>query len=446
MKQLTPKQIVKELDRYIVGQQNAKKAVAIALRNRWRRKMVEGNLKNEIMPNNIIMIGSTGVGKTEIARRLATLANAPFIKVEASKFTEVGYVGRDVESMIRDLLETSISMVESEKEEEVIELAELLANEKIIDILFPDDQKNDPKLSKELKERHKRTREKIRKKLTKGEFEDKIIEIEISDDPTIGMQVFGPMGMEDIGMNIKDMISGSLPKSKRTKKVKVGEAREILLESEAAKLIDQEEVIRIAKERTEDSGIVFLDEIDKVVGNNGGSGPDVSREGVQRDLLPIIEGSNVNTKYGVIATEHILFISAGAFHVSTPSDMIPELQGRFPIRVELDRLSTDDFIKILTHPKSALIKQYTALLNVEGVELEFNKASIKAIAELASDVNGKMENIGARRLHTIMTTLLEKPLFEHPKRGEKKIKITAKIVKESLEGIIEDPDLSRYIL
>jgi len=446
LKQLTPKQIVKELDRYIVGQQNAKKAVAIALRNRWRRKMVEGNLKNEIMPNNIIMIGSTGVGKTEIARRLAGLANAPFIKVEASKFTEVGYVGRDVESMIRDLMETSISMVESEKEEEVIELAELLANEKIIDILFPDDQKDDPKLSKELKERHKRTREKIRNKLNKGEFEDKIIEIEISDEPTIGMQVFGPMGMEDIGMNIKDMISGSLPKSKRTKKVKVREAREILLESEAAKLIDQEEVIRLAKERVEESGIVFLDEIDKVVGGNGGSGPDVSREGVQRDLLPIIEGSNVNTKYGVIATDHILFISAGAFHVSTPSDMIPELQGRFPIRVELDRLTTEDFIKILTHPKSALIKQYTALLDVEGVELEFNKASIKAIAQLASDVNGKMENIGARRLHTIMTTLLEKPLFEHPKRGEKKIKITAKIVKESLEGIIEDPDLSRYIL
>jgi len=446
MKQLTPKQIVKELDRYIVGQQNAKKAVAIALRNRWRRKKVEGNLKNEIMPNNIIMIGSTGVGKTEIARRLATLANAPFIKVEASKFTEVGYVGRDVESMIRDLMETSISMVESEKEDEVIELAELLANEKIIDILFPDDQKNDPKLSKEIKERHKRTREKIRQKLIKGEFEDKIIEIEISDEPTIGMQVFGPTGMEDIGMNIKDMISSSLPKSKRTKKVKVREAREILLESEATKLIDQEEVIRIAKERVEDSGIVFLDEIDKVVGGNGGSGPDVSREGVQRDLLPIIEGSNVNTKYGVIATDHILFISAGAFHVSTPSDMIPELQGRFPIRVELDRLTTEDFIKILTHPKSALIKQYTALLDVEGVELEFNKASIKAIAQLASDVNGKMENIGARRLHTIMTTLLEKPLFEHPKRGEKKIKITAKIVKESLEGIVEDPDLSRYIL
>ncbi len=446
MNQLTPKQIVKELDRYIVGQMNAKKAVAIALRNRWRRQMVKGNLRNEIMPNNIIMIGSTGVGKTEIARRLASLANAPFIKIEASKFTEVGYVGRDVESMIRDLMETSISMVESEKEEEVIELAQHLANEKIIDILFPDEQKENPKLSKELKERHTRTREKIRKKLTNGDFENKLIEIEVSDDSTIGMQVFGPMGMEDIGMNIKDMISGSIPKSKRFKKVKVGEAREILTDNEAAKLIDQEEVIRIAKERVEDSGIVFLDEIDKVVGNNGGSGPDVSREGVQRDLLPIIEGSNVNTKYGVVATDHILFISAGAFHVSTPSDMIPELQGRFPIRVELDRLNTEDFIKILTHPKSALIKQYTALLHVEGVELEFNKTAIKAIAELASEVNSKMENIGARRLHTIMTTLLEKPLFEHPKRGNKKIKITAKVVKESLDGIVEDPDLSRYIL
>jgi len=408
--------------------------------------MVEGNLKNEIMPNNIIMIGSTGVGKTEIARRLATLANAPFIKVEASKFTEVGYVGRDVESMIRDLMETSISMVESEKEEEVIELAELLANEKIIDILFPDDQKDDPKLSKEIKERHKRTREKIRQKLIKGEFEDKIIEIEISDEPTIGMQVFGPSGMEDIGMNIKDMISGSLPKSKRTKKVKVREAREILLESEAAKLIDQEEVIRIAKERVEDSGIVFLDEIDKVVGNNGGSGPDVSREGVQRDLLPIIEGSNVNTKYGVIATDHILFISAGAFHVSTPSDMIPELQGRFPIRVELDRLTTEDFIKILTHPKSALIKQYTALLDVEGVELEFNKASIKAIAELASDVNGKMENIGARRLHTIIEKILDEISFTATDRSGEKIIINKEYINKNLDNLVKDTDLSKFIL
>jgi ATP-dependent HslUV protease ATP-binding subunit HslU len=446
MKQMTPRQIVTELNRYIVGQKNAKKAVAIALRNRWRRQQVDGKLRDEIMPNNIIMIGSTGVGKTEIARRLASLAHAPFIKVEASKFTEVGYVGRDVESIVRDLMDTAVSMVEREKENEVLELAEHLANERILDILFPGNHKDDPKQSKELKERHERTRERIRKKMEKGEFEDKIIEIELLDEPTIGMQVFGPTGMEDIGMNIKDMISGSLPKSKRTKKMSVMEAREVLTDSEASKLIDQDEVIRMAKERTENNGIVFLDEIDKVVGSNGGPGPDVSREGVQRDLLPIVEGSNVNTKYGVVSTDHILFIAAGAFHVSTPSDMIPELQGRFPIRVEMDKLSTDDFVKILTHPRSALIKQYTALLSAENVELEFNKAAIKAVAQLASDVNSTMENIGARRLHTIMTTLLEKPLFEHPKSGEKKIKITAKIVKESLKGIVEDHDLSRYIL
>ena len=446
MKQLTPRQIVKELDRYIVGQTNAKKAVAIALRNRWRRQQIDGKLRDEIMPNNIIMIGSTGVGKTEIARRLASLANAPFIKIEASKFTEVGYVGRDVESIVRDLMDTAVSMVEREKESEVLELAEHLANERILDILFPDENKDDPKRSKELKERHKRTRDRIRKKMEKGEFESKVIEIELFDEPAIGMQVFGPMGMEDIGMNIKDMISGSLPKSKRTKKMTVLEAREVLIDSEASKLIDQDEVVRVAKERTENNGIVFLDEIDKVVGSNGGPGPDVSREGVQRDLLPIVEGSNVNTKYGVVTTDHILFISAGAFHVSTPSDMIPELQGRFPIRVEMDKLNTDDFVKILTHPRSALIKQYTALLSAENVELEFNNAAISAIAQLASEVNNAMENIGARRLHTIMTTLLEKPLFEQPKRGEKKIKITAKSVKESLKDIVEDPDLSRYIL
>ena len=446
MKQMTPRQIVKELDRYIIGQTNAKKAVAIALRNRWRRQQVEGRLKDEIMPNNIIMIGSTGVGKTEIARRLAALANAPFIKVEASKFTEVGYVGRDVESIVRDLMDTAVAMVEREKYNEVMELAERLANERIIDILFPDDHKDDPKQSAEKKERYQRTRSRIRKKLELGEFEDKLIEVELSDEPTIGMQVFGPMGMEDIGMNIKDMISGSLPKTKRSKKMKVVEAREVLTDNEASKLIDQDEVIRLAKERAENNGIVFLDEVDKVVGNNGGSGPDVSREGVQRDLLPIVEGSNVNTKYGAIVTDHILFIAAGAFHVSAPSDMIPELQGRFPIRVELDKLTTEDFIKILTHPRSALIKQYTALLSAEKVELEFNKAAIRAVAQIASKVNANMENIGARRLHTIMTTLLEKPLFEHPKRGEKKIKVTAKMVKESLDGILEDQDLSRYIL
>lgn len=446
MKPLTPRQIVKELDRYIVGQKNAKKAVAIALRNRWRRQQVEGKLRDEIMPNNIIMIGSTGVGKTEIARRLASLSNAPFIKVEASKFTEVGYVGRDVESMVRDLMDTAVAMVEREKEDEVIEMAELLANERIIDILFPDDHKNDPKQSKELKERHERTRERIRKKMEKGEFEDKLIDVEVSDEPAIGMQIFGPMGMEDIGMNIKDMISGSFPKSKRSKKMIVADAREILTENEASKLIDHEEVIRIARERTENDGIIFLDEIDKVVGSVGGVGPDVSREGVQRDLLPIVEGSNVSTKYGIVATDHILFIAAGAFHVSTPSDMIPELQGRFPIRVELDKLTKEDFVKILTHPRSALIKQYKALLGAENVELEFNDAAIKAVAEFASEVNSKMENIGARRLHTIMTTLLEDHLFEQPKRGNKKIKITATIVKESLKDIVEDPDLSRYIL
>ena len=446
MKPLTPRQIVKKLDRYIVSQKNAKKAVAIALRNRWRRQQVEGKLRDEIMPNNIIMIGPTGVGKTEIARRLASLSNAPFIKVEASKFTEVGYVGRDVESMVRDLMDTAVTIVEREKEDEVVEMAELLANERILDILFPDGHKNDPKQSKELKERHERTRERIRIKMEKGEFEDKMIEVEVSDEPAIGMQIFGPMGMEDIGMNIKDMISGSLPKMTRTKKMTVAEAREILTENEAEKLIDQEEVIRIARERAENNGIIFLDEIDKVVGNNSGVGPDVSREGVQRDLLPIVEGSHVNTKYGVVSSDHILFIAAGAFHVSTPSDMIPELQGRFPIRVEMDKLTKEDFVKILTHPRSALIKQYTALLGAENVALEFNDAAIKAVAEFASEVNSKMENIGARRLHTIMTTLLEDHLFEQPKRGNKKIKITATVVRDSLKDIVEDPDLSRYIL
>ena len=444
MDKLTPRQIVKELDRYIIGQNNAKKAVAIALRNRWRRQQVEGSMKSEIMPNNIIMIGSTGVGKTEIARRIASLSNAPFLKVEASKFTEVGYVGRDVESMIRDLMDTSISMVEKEKESEVVEFAENLANERLLDILFPNIKNN--KQTEESKVRYDRTREKMRKKLQEGQFEEKIVEIEVSNEPSIGMQVFGPTGMEDIGMNIKEMISSSLPKSKKTKKMKLKDAREVLIEIESDKLIDQDEVIRLAKERIENNGIIFLDEIDKVVGNNSGQGPDVSREGVQRDLLPIVEGSNVNTKYGTIKTDHVLFIAAGAFHVSTPSDMIPELQGRFPIRVELSKLSKEDFVKILTHPKSALIKQYKALLKAENVDLEFNRASIKTIAELAYEVNSKMENIGARRLHTIMTTLLEKPLFEQPKRGDKKILITAKIVRDSLKGIVEDQDLSRYIL
>jgi len=446
MKELTPKQIVRELDKYIIGQAKAKKAVAIAMRNRWRRQQVSGYMRDEIMPNNIIMIGSTGVGKTEISRRLAALTSAPFVKVEASKFTEVGYVGRDVESMIRDLMDTSFNMVQREKEEEVIGLAESLANERIIDILFPDKPKNDASISEEIQERHARTRSRIRKKLENGDFEENIIEIEIEQETITGMQVLGPIGMDDFGMNIKDMLSNAIPKSKKPRKMPVSEAREVLIDSEAQKLIDNDEVIRIAKERSENNGIIFIDEIDKVVNGNGGQGPDVSREGVQRDLLPIVEGSNVNTKYGVVSTDHILFIAAGAFHISTPSDMIPELQGRFPIRVELDKLKTKDFIKILTHPKSALIKQYVALLEAEGVHLEFESSSIKAISELATEVNTKTENIGARRLHTIMTTLLETPLFEHPKSGQKNIKITAKYVKDALGDIVVDQDLSRYIL
>ncbi len=446
MKELTPKQIVRELDKYIIGQAKAKKAVAIAMRNRWRRQQVSGYMRDEIMPNNIIMIGSTGVGKTEISRRLAALTSAPFVKVEASKFTEVGYVGRDVESMIRDLMDTSFNMVQREKEEEVIGLAESLANERIIDILFPDKPKNDASISEEIQARHARTRSRLRKKLENGDFEDNIIEIEIEQETITGMQVLGPIGMDDFGMNIKDMLSNAIPKSKKPRKMPVSEAREVLIDAEAQKLIDNDEVIRIAKERSENNGIIFIDEIDKVVNGNGGHGPDVSREGVQRDLLPIVEGSNVNTKYGVVSTDHILFIAAGAFHISTPSDMIPELQGRFPIRVELDKLKTKDFIKILTHPKSALIKQYVALLEAEGVHLEFESSSIKAISELATEVNTKTENIGARRLHTIMTTLLETPLFEHPKSGQKKIKITAKYVKDALGDIAVDQDLSRYIL
>ena len=446
MKELTPKQIVRELDKFIIGQDRAKKAVAIAMRNRWRRQQVSGYMRDEIMPNNIIMIGSTGVGKTEISRRLAALTSAPFVKVEASKFTEVGYVGRDVESMIRDLMDTSFNMVQREKEEEVIGLAESLANERIIDILFPDNNKNGSSASDEMQERHERTRSRLRKKLANGDFEENIIEIEIEQDTITGMQVLGPVGMDDLGMNIKDMLSSAMPKSKKPRKMPVSEAREVLIEAESQKLIDNDEVVRIAKERAENNGIIFIDEIDKVVNGNGGQGPDVSREGVQRDLLPIVEGSNVNTKHGVISTDHILFIAAGAFHISTPSDMIPELQGRFPIRVELEKLKTKDFIKILTHPKSALIKQYVALLEAEGVKLEFEKSSIKAISEIATEVNTKTENIGARRLHTIMTTLLEDPLFEHPKSGQKNIKITAKYVKEALGDIVVDQDLSRYIL
>lgn len=445
--ELTPRQIVRELNKYIVGQSKAKRAVAIALRNRWRRQQVPDSMRDEILPNNIILIGSTGVGKTEIARRLAKLANAPFIKIEASKFTEVGYVGRDVESIIRDLTDTAVNMVKIEKQKAVADKAYTRAQERLIDLLFPDENRKNRNRTPEEEERSERTRKRMMVKLENDELEDKEVQLEVKQDSSpIGMQVFGPMGMEEIGSNIKDMLANVMPGSKKHRKMKVKDARGYLIESESQKLIDQDEMIKIAKENVENNGIVFLDEIDKVVGDGNSAGPDVSREGVQRDLLPIVEGSTVPTKYGSVKSDHILFIAAGAFHIATPSDMIPELQGRFPIRVEMDKLSTADFIKILTHPKSALIKQYKALLAAENMDLEFDKSAIKAIAEIATEVNNKTENIGARRLHTIMTTLLDDFMFEHSKKDKQKIVITKSVVEEKLKGIATDEDLSRYIL
>ncbi|MBQ83376.1 MAG: HslU--HslV peptidase ATPase subunit [Candidatus Marinimicrobia bacterium] len=447
MKDLTPKEIVSELDKYIVGQENAKKSVAIALRNRWRRQRLSDEMREEVVPNNIILIGSTGVGKTEIARRLANLADAPFIKIEASKFTEVGYVGRDVESIVRDLMDIAVSMVQSEMEKTVSEEAENLANERLLDLLFPTN--GAPKTASdnpEVAERQQRTRDKLRNKLMAGKFEDKVVEIDVSNDGMPMMQVFGPVGLEEMGMNLQEMFGSAIPKKRKQRRTTVSEARRILAMEEVTKLIDHEEALREARSRVENSGIVFLDEIDKVVSGNTGAGPDVSREGVQRDILPIIEGSNVITKYGVVRTDHVLFIAAGAFHVSKPSDMIPELQGRFPIRVEMDTLNSDDFIKILTHPQNALIKQYTALLETEGVKLKFTKGAINAIAQIATEVNEAMENIGARRLHTIMTTLLEDILFEKSEVASESISITKEMVVGQLSEIVQDQDLSRYIL
>ncbi len=447
MKDLTPKEIVSELDKYIVGQENAKKSVSIALRNRWRRQRLSDEMREEVVPNNIILIGSTGVGKTEIARRLANLADAPFIKIEASKFTEVGYVGRDVESIVRDLMDIAVSMVQSEMEKTVSEEAESLANERLLDLLFPTN--GAPKTASdnpEVAERQHRTRDKLRNKLMAGKFEDKVVEIDVSNDGMPMMQVFGPVGLEEMGMNLQEMFGSAIPKKRKQRRTTVSEARRILAMEEVTKLIDHEEALREARSRVENSGIVFLDEIDKVVSGNTGTGPDVSREGVQRDILPIIEGSNVITKYGVVRTDHVLFIAAGAFHVSKPSDMIPELQGRFPIRVEMDTLNSDDFIKILTHPQNALIKQYTALLETEGVKLKFTKGAINAIAQIATEVNEAMENIGARRLHTIMTTLLEDILFEKSEVASESISITKEMVVGQLSEIVQDQDLSRYIL
>ncbi len=492
--ELTPRQIVAELDRYIIGQREAKKAVAIALRNRWRRQRVDDELREEILPNNLILIGPTGVGKTEIARRLARLAGAPFVKVEASKFTEVGYVGRDVESMIRDLVDTAVNLVRGEREDEVQEDAETGAEERLLDLLLPpvpggsgtvgrvetargtpgaagrpkifvagpegvrpSDAGTSSRSGEEadegrpageelsIEERRHRTREKLRKLLRDGKLEDREVEIEVQQTANLdGMMI--PMGMEGMDHSFTDMLQDLLPKKTKRRKVKVPEARRFLVQEELDRLVDMDEVVGEALDRTEDTGIVFLDEIDKVAGERGGAGPDVSREGVQRDLLPVVEGSNVQTKYGLVRTDHILFIAAGAFHVAKPSDLIPELQGRFPIRVELRSLDEGDFVRILTEPRNALLHQYQALVETEGAALDFTDDAVKEIARIAASLNDRMENIGARRLQTVMTTLLEGILFDLPDEGSRSLTVDSEYVRQHLSSIVEDEDLRRYIL
>ena len=473
--ELTPRHIVAELDRYIVGQAEAKKSVAIAMRNRWRRQRAPESIREEISPNNIILVGPTGVGKTEIARRLAKLAGAPFIKVEASKFTEVGYVGRDVESMVRDLAESAINMVRTERETEVEDLAHDRVDDRLLDLLLPvpaEGKINQPpdqsgtqgggaeapiflvsssgNVSQETdveKERYKRTREKLRQLLLDGQLEAREVEIEVSQSaPMFDMMI--PQGAPEGMENFSDMLQDMLPKRTKKRTVKVSEARRILLQQELDKLIDTEDVTADALERVESMGIIFLDEIDKIAGQRGPSmgGPDISREGVQRDLLPIVEGSNVQTKYGMVKTDHVLFIAAGAFHVAKPSDLIPELQGRFPIRVELKPLTEADFVRIMTEPENALTKQYAALVEADGAKLTFSADGIAEIARIAAQVNDRMENIGARRLHTVMTTLLEEVLYELPDRGDGEIAVNAALVTERLKAIVEDEDLRRYIL
>jgi ATP-dependent HslUV protease ATP-binding subunit HslU len=490
--ELTPAQIVQELDKYIVGQRNAKRAVAIALRNRWRRQQVDEELREEIFPNNIIMIGPTGVGKTEISRRLARLVGAPFIKVEASKFTEVGYVGRDVESMIRDLVDMAVNMVRQEREEDIESRAAELTEERILDILLPPlgegqgreagarsgvavggvgggavaglrppgaaeaarpdgestalgGEDGDSAATDDVRAKRRRSREKLRKLLTEGKLEERVVEVEVTSSRM--PLVFSPMGLEEVDTNLTEMLEEMLPKKKKRRRVPISEARRILLQEEMGKLIDMDEVVNEALERVENSGIVFLDEIDKIAGERGMRvGPDVSREGVQRDLLPIVEGSTVSTRYGMVQTDHILFIAAGAFHVTKPSDMIPEMQGRFPIRVELESLEAGDFERILVEPKNALTKQYQALLGTEGVELSFTTDGVQEIARTAAVVNETTENIGARRLHTILTRLLDELLFELPDSGRQAVVVDAEYVRTRLEHIVQDQDLRRYIL
>lgn len=457
-KQLTPREIVERLDKYIIGQRDAKKAVAIALRNRWRRQNVSEELSEEISPKNIIMIGPTGVGKTEIARRLAKLDNSPFVKVEASKFTEVGYVGRDVESMVRDLVELAVNMVKSEEQENVKPKAAEVAEERLLDILLPpkpaerkvEDLVSDRHIEMhevEQAPQHDTTREKMRRLLHEGKLDNRYVDLEIQESRSGPMiEVFTSSGIEDMGLNIKEMFGNIFPQKKKKARVKIPEALEILENEEAQRLIDMDKVTKAAIERVEQSGIIFLDEIDKIVGSDSTHGPDVSREGVQRDLLPIVEGSTVNTRYGMVKTDHILFISAGAFSASKPSDLIPELQGRFPIRVELDSLGKDEFIRILIEPHNALIKQYIEMMATEGVTLLFKDDAIAEIAEVAAVVNERTENIGARRLYTIMETLLDEISFNAPDMAGQEVVIDASYVKEKLENIIEDEDLSRYIL
>ena len=443
---MTPQETVVALDRYIIGQTDAKKAVAVALRNRWRRLQLDDDLKDEILPKNIIMIGATGIGKTEIARRISRLVNAPFVKVEASKFTEVGYVGRDVESMIRDLTDYSVNMVNQEQMERKQEAAKEMVEERLLDLLLPP-MESEKDAAKEDSSTNP-TREKFRKKLRSGVLDKRRVELDVSERPSGTVMEFMPISMNDnMDMNIRDMLSNMMPKQSKRRRVSIEDARNILQQEEVSKLIDMDEVSREAVARVEQSGIVFLDEIDKVASRRGHSqGPDVSREGVQRDLLPIVEGSTVNTKHGPVQTDHILFIAAGAFHLTKPSDMIPELQGRFPIRVELLALSKNDFVRILTEPKNALIVQYTALMKTEGVELEFTKDAIDTIAEIACQINEDSENIGARRLHTVMEQLLEEVSFTAPDLKEQKISVTPEYIQSRLSNLLKNQDLSRYIL